>query len=207
MPASLNRKHNISNSPHFLFVIILLAPVFSSKICVKMADRGDEIRQRVRHKMQENMYRSIFPDPKVAEETEKKLEKLKKKSSPYSIQNVCWLIASMAVFYYTDLYLAILYDNRINRLWLYPGLISISITVMIACFLIVWLSYIKKVPSDEWETRYPAAIPVSTFCFILGSVLVMIGLWPVYAFLTPFILFTIFMGVIVVAAALPGSIF
>jgi len=30
-------------------------------------------------------------------------------------QNICWLIGSFAVFYYTDFYRAVLYDRRIMR--------------------------------------------------------------------------------------------
>ncbi|XP_070175510.1 cilia- and flagella-associated protein 410-like [Littorina saxatilis] len=43
-----------------------------------------------------------------------------------------------------------------------------AVTVAIALFMIFWLSLVKKVKSDDWEKRHPAAIPVATASFILG---------------------------------------
>lgn len=57
------------------------------------------------------------------------------------------------------------------RLWLNVGMILISINICIAGFLIVYLSYVKKVHSDEWERRYPALIPLATAAFVLGGIL------------------------------------
>ena len=49
------------------------------------------------------------------EEEEKKVRALSKPDSPYSIQNVLWLITAMAVFYLTDFYVAVRFDDRIKR--------------------------------------------------------------------------------------------
>jgi len=43
--------------------------------------------------------------------------------------------------------------------------------VGIATFLILYLSWVCKVPSEEWEKRYPAAIPVATAAFVIGGIL------------------------------------
>ena len=45
----------------------------------------------------------------------------------------------------------------------------IAINLAIAFFLIVWLSFIKKIPTEDWEVHYPAAIPIATAAFIFGS--------------------------------------
>lgn len=56
-------------------------------------------------------------DPEMRMRFEDKYGKYKRNltSSPYTIQNVCWLIGSMAVFYYTDFYLVLRYDPKVNR--------------------------------------------------------------------------------------------
>lgn len=54
-------------------------------------------------------------DEKTEREIEKAFGKHRRKESPYSIQNVLWLITSIAVFYYTDFYIACRYDQRVNR--------------------------------------------------------------------------------------------
>ena len=46
---------------------------------------------------------------------DKQHRKYQKIESAYSIQNILWLIASIGVFYYTDFYLAVRYDPRVNR--------------------------------------------------------------------------------------------
>ena len=60
---------------------------------------------------------------------------------------------------------------NIFRTWFNLGAILVSINIGIASFLIVWLSFVKKVKSDDWERLYPAAIPVATASFILGGIL------------------------------------
>ncbi|XP_025095876.1 transmembrane protein 128-like [Pomacea canaliculata] len=124
----------------------------------------------------------------------------KRHVSAFSVQNVLWLIASIAVFHFTDFYLVLLYDSRIDRMWFNVGAGLITVTLAIAAFLIVWLSMVKKVSSDDWESTYPAAIPIATASFIAGSCCVIKSLWPVWGILTPPILVTLFMGVVVVIA-------
>ncbi len=57
----------------------------------------------------------------------------------------------------------------LSRTWLNVGALLIGVNVTIAFFLIVWLYAVKKIPSDQWEVHYPAAIPVATAAFIFGS--------------------------------------
>ncbi|WAR22195.1 TM128-like protein [Mya arenaria] len=157
--------------------------------------------------------REFFPE-KLAEfkqidsDTKKKFDiqhrKYRKSESAYSIQNVCWLIASMAVFYYTDFYRAVLYDPRILRLWFNVGVVLVGVNICIALFLIVYLSFIKKVHSDEWESRYPAAIPVASAAFVVGGIFMTVGLWPVWGIFTPAILIVFLMGFVVLIAMMPN---
>ena len=54
-------------------------------------------------------------DPELKKKFDKQHKQYERKESAYSIQNILWLIAAIGVFYYTDFYLAIRYDPRINR--------------------------------------------------------------------------------------------
>ncbi|XP_048747332.1 transmembrane protein 128-like [Ostrea edulis] len=143
-------------------------------------------------------------DEETREQFEKRFGKYRTKESPYSIQNILWFVSSIAVFYYTDFYIACRYDQRVNRVWFNVGAILILVNVSIAAFLIVYITYIKKVSTDDWETHYPAAIPIATGSFIIGGVCVTVGLWPIWNIFTPVILFTLFMGLIVTLAMLPN---
>ncbi|ESO96853.1 hypothetical protein LOTGIDRAFT_231679 [Lottia gigantea] len=182
-----------------------------------MATGQDQFRRRVQHKLAGRLLDTIDPDhvykptqdgetkfkdidPQTRQEFEKQYGKYQKKSSPFCIQNILWLISSIAVFHFTDFYMVIRYNPKVNSLWFNIGAILILINISVAVFLVVWLTFIKKVPSEQWERRYPSAIPTATACFIFGSIFVNIGLWPVWGIFTPVILFVIFMGFIVTVA-------
>ena len=49
------------------------------------------------------------------------------------------------------------------------GLISINLAI--AFYLVVWLSFIKKINSDKWSEMHPTFIPIATACFVTGSLL------------------------------------
>ena len=57
------------------------------------------------------------------------------------------------------------------RLWFNIGALSVAVNVSIAIFLIVYLSFIKKVSSDDWERKYPSLIPIATAAFVIGGIL------------------------------------
>ncbi|XP_041370561.1 transmembrane protein 128-like [Gigantopelta aegis] len=143
---------------------------------------------------------SAHMDLKTQKEFERKFEKYRTKTSAFNFQNILWLLAAMAVFHFTDFVLVLRYDPRIDRLWFNIGAILIAINLSIAFFLVVWLTFIKKISSDNWERMYPAAIPIASAAFLGGGICLMVGLWPVWGFLTPPILFIIFMGFVVVIA-------
>ncbi|BFY98195.1 hypothetical protein BsWGS_01235 [Bradybaena similaris] len=124
----------------------------------------------------------------------------KVKKSPFCIQNILWLGAAVAVFYFSDFINVMVNDLRIKSVWFWIGVASIGLHVSIAIFLVFWLTLWKKVSSDEWETRYPSAVPVATASLVLGIICLCIGLWPVWGFLTPVILLVLLMGTVVVVA-------
>ncbi|XP_060603267.1 transmembrane protein 128-like [Ruditapes philippinarum] len=186
-------------------------------------DRQQQIHRRVQKRIAGKYLDQIDPDGILKNEydgdrltefrqldsdTKKKFDaqnnRFRKIESAYSIQNICWLIASIGVFYYTDFYRAVLYDHRINRLWFNIGALSVAVNVCIAIFLIVYLSYIKKVSSDDWERKYPSLIPIATAAFVFGGIFLTVGLWPLWGPFTPFILFVLFMGFVVMVAMLPN---
>nr|XP_054765791.1 transmembrane protein 128-like [Lytechinus pictus] len=116
-----------------------------------------------------------------------------KASSPYNFQTVFWILSSIAIFKLTDFLPAILYNSAVNRIT--------------ALYLIVVCSWIRKI--NDWEKHCPCAIPIATCSVALGlygKIFLNIALWPVYGFLTPVFLFTLFMGFVVLVSLLPNSI-
>ena len=60
----------------------------------------------------------------------------------------------------------------------------IGVNVAIAFYMIVWLSFIKKVSTNSWNDLHPTLIPIATACFVTGSLFLTVAIWPVYSFLT-----------------------
>jgi len=121
------------------------------------------------------------------------------RESPYTLGNVCWILAAFAVLYYTNFAAVIAYDDRVHRTWLVAAVLFIGLFLSIAAFIIGY----KKASSDDWETLYPAAIPSATLFIVCGGFCLNVALWPVWSFLTPVILFTLLMGVIIIVAMFP----
>ncbi|RDD41987.1 Transmembrane protein 128 [Trichoplax sp. H2] len=110
-------------------------------------------------------------------------------------ESVIWLLAALGILRYTDFLLIVCYDPRINRLWLYAGAGFLVVFSLIGCWLIIWYKIILKI--DDYQKRVPAAIPIATTSFILSFGCFTYALWPVWGILTPLLLFTLMMGVIV----------
>jgi hypothetical protein len=130
----------------------------------------------------------------------KEKRKTRERFASFTFQNILWLVGSLAVFHFTEFHKVVLYDPRINRFWFNAGAGLVGVTITVAFFLIVWKTFIKKRTPDDWEKDHPAAIPVATASFIIGSFCLLKGLWPVWGLLTPFILVTMFMGFVVLVA-------
>jgi uncharacterized membrane protein len=93
-------------------------------------------------------------------------------STPFTIENACWFLASIVCVYFSDIFNIILYDERIYRTLMLSSFSLIGVFILIAAYMVLWLSYVKKVNSDQWsDTTHPALIPVATACFVSGSIL------------------------------------
>lgn len=141
-------------------------------------------------------------DKRIKEEGERILkENAPGKTSRINPHSIFWMVAAIAAFYYTDFYIAVRFDPRIHRTWLYIGGTLIGINLSIGCYCVLWLSYYKKI--TDWDKHSPYLIPVATASFIAGMICSIYSLWPVWKILTPFITITLFMGVVFLATLIP----
>lgn len=59
----------------------------------------------------------------------------------------------------------------LTRKTAYLALVLIALNVFIGCFLILWLTHVKKVDPELWTEKYPSLIPIATGSFVFGSIL------------------------------------
>jgi len=130
-----------------------------------------------------------------------KYDPSKVKSSRINTHSIFWMVASIAVFYYTDFYMAVKLDPNVNWSYLYPGIGFIFISVFIGMFCVIWCHYIKGV--SDYENLYPAAVPLATISFLAGMICCCAALWPIWGWLTIPILLTLFMGMMFATTILP----
>lgn len=114
--------------------------------------------------------------------------------------SVFWILASVGMTYYMDFLRIIVESDDIKSWWFNVGLVLLGICLSLATFSIVYLEWYKGIM--HYDQVYPAIAPTTTATFIAASFSFNIALWPVWSFLTPIILFTQFMGVVMLISIL-----
>lgn len=125
-----------------------------------------------------------------------------KQTSNFNFTTIMWMTVAIMLFNYLDFAMVVTYDIRIKRYWFNIGLAMIGVNLLIGAYLVIYMSYYCRKP--DWKNHtHPALIPISTLFGVLGLLFCTIGLWPVWGVFTPFILFVLFMGVVMLATLLP----
>ncbi|XP_069001455.1 transmembrane protein 128 isoform X2 [Embiotoca jacksoni] len=119
---------------------------------------------------------------------------------PINKHSIFWIVASIVVTYYVDFLRNIMENDDIKSWWFNVGLILLGICLSLAMFCIVYLEWFRGI--EHYDLEYPAIPPITTAAFIAASCSFNIALWPVWSFFTPLILFTQFMGVVMIISLL-----
>ncbi|XP_041132177.1 transmembrane protein 128 isoform X2 [Polyodon spathula] len=128
-------------------------------------------------------------------------EKEKEKPLPrVNLHSVFWILASIGLTYYIDFFTVIKEDVQIKSWWFNIGSFFLLVSLALALFCIVYLEWFCGI--GDYDKEYPAIAPITTAAFIVASGSFNIALWPVWSFFTPVILFTQFMGVVMVISLL-----
>lgn len=105
-----------------------------------------------------------------------------------------WTAAMIAVIYFTDFFLVLLTSDRVNRLWFNLAVLCWGIDLACLLYLAVYLPL--KGIDLEWNVYCPRVIPIASGAMVLGSFFLMCATWPVWGFMTPFILGIIGVGML-----------
>ena len=121
----------------------------------------------------------------------------KKKELMESIQTkiwaVLWTAAMIAVIYFSDFFMVLLSSDRVNRTWF--NLSCLCWGVDFSCLL--YLMHLPYRGIDlEWNVYCPRVIPLATGAIVAGSFSLLMATWPVWGFMTPFILGIIGVGML-----------
>lgn len=114
----------------------------------------------------------------------------------------CWVGGAAFVMYYTDFWLVLLADDRVNRIALDISLLCGGAFMAIGFYLIVWLGYIKQ-SKYKWEVMAPRAVPTATGFGVIGVITFMVAFWPVWGLLTLPITILYLIGTLFLAHFIP----
>lgn len=113
------------------------------------------------------------------------------------IHALLWVSIAATVGWYLDLPHTLLVDSRIHRTLFNIATVLLMINFVLISYLGIYLPKVIGIKdSSAWESYCPRVIPIMTFNGILMSLLAIRSLWPVFGFLTPFILGLEFFGVV-----------
>ncbi|OWK13814.1 TMEM128 [Cervus elaphus hippelaphus] len=84
--------------------------------------------------------------------------------------------------------------------WFLVGSALLLVSVSIAFYCIVYLEWYHGI--EDYDIKYPALIPITTATFIIAGICFNVALWHVWSFFTPLLLFTQFMGVVMLTSLL-----
>ncbi|XP_044139133.1 transmembrane protein 128 [Bufo gargarizans] len=125
----------------------------------------------------------------------------KKKEKPLPRLNghsVLWILAAVAVTYYVDFFPVLQLNLQEGCAWLLVGAVSLVVSLSIALFCIVYLEW--KCGICDYDAEYPGLVPVAVVTFLVAAICFNVSLWPVWSFFTPVILFTQFMGFVMLVS-------
>ncbi|XP_006919054.1 transmembrane protein 128 [Pteropus alecto] len=116
-----------------------------------------------------------------------------------NIHSGFWILASIAVTYYVDFFKTIKENFHTSSWFLFGGALLL-VSLSIALYCILYLEWYHGI--GDYDVRYPALIPITTAAFIVAGICFNIALWHVWSFFTPLLLFTQFMGVVMLISLL-----
>lgn len=128
---------------------------------------------------------------------------------------IFFISLSYATIKYTDTITIVLTSSDVLRPLLYVSIILITVNTILLSYLSIYIPKIKgikidndnnssiKTNGDLWQVYCPRVIPIMTLNGVLCGIFLIRCFWPVWGFLTPFILGTEFFGLLFVTHFIP----
>ncbi|XP_004269680.1 transmembrane protein 128 isoform X1 [Orcinus orca] len=132
-------------------------------------------------------------------ETSTPVEKKEKPLPRLNIHSGFWILASIAVTYYVDFFQTVKENFHTSSWFLFGGTLLL-VSLSIAFYCIVYLEWYCGI--EDYDIKYPTLIPITTATFIVAGICFNVALWHVWSFFTPLLLFTQFMGVVMLISLL-----
>lgn len=126
-------------------------------------------------------------------------------------ESLFWVFLASAVLVYGngrhDLITVVLHHPSVWSKGYYFGVTGLGVNILVFLYLAIWgplLSSFQE-PASNITYNSPVAIHIGTAAGLSATMGFLTALWPVWSWLTPLILFVLFMGFIMGVQLLPSS--
>ena len=115
-------------------------------------------------------------------------------------ESLGYIALALLVAYLSDSYSAFTRPGQRHEVSFYLGVVACFLFISIFVYLNLYFTHVRKIKFeyDQWKIYAPYAIPIATVCMLLSGLFFTLAFWPLWTYLTPFILFAEFLGVIAV---------
>ncbi|XP_038601122.1 transmembrane protein 128 isoform X2 [Tachyglossus aculeatus] len=125
-----------------------------------MAAEEEKELQGVRRRCGREPRRTDAEEPTDVKKKEKPLPKL-------NIHSAFWILASIVLTYYVEFFKTVK-ESVLTDSWFLVGSVLLTVSVTIALYCIGYLEWCCGI--GDYDTRYPALIPITTATFISAAI-------------------------------------
>lgn len=122
-----------------------------------------------------------------------------------------WIGLGAFVVYYSKIVRVIQEDDRYNTFFVYSAFAALALAILILVYITLYNCMHPFGPNETFERRwggvehpYDKLIYLATGSMVYTWFGLVIGLWPIWGFVTPFIISIIFIGMFFTAALVPS---
>ncbi|XP_055988815.1 transmembrane protein 128 [Sorex fumeus] len=127
------------------------------------------------------------------------VEKKEKPLPRLNVHSGFWILASIGVTYYADFFKTVKENIHTNS-WILCGGALLLVSLSVAFYCILYLEWYRGI--EDYDAKYPTLIPITTATFIVSGLCFNVALWHVWSIFTPLLLFTQFMGIVMLVSLL-----
>eukprot|EP00741_Cyanophora_paradoxa_P003429 tig00000704_g3332.t1 len=109
------------------------------------------------------------------------------------LEALAWIAGAVLVMNYSEFLDVIHGSPFVRRSWFNLGVAAFLGNTFLTMYVTVWLKYVRGV-DNAWEAHFPKAVPISIGLGLTSFLCLLIGLWPVWGFMTLFIMLILTMA-------------
>ncbi|KAJ1214109.1 hypothetical protein NDU88_001736 [Pleurodeles waltl] len=158
----------------------------------------DEDLQRVRRRFHQQAALLLQRNPEAESESDEKEKTKQKPLRRVNVHSVFWILASVAATYYVEFFNVFKEHLHEGSVSLIIGSLFLVASLAVALYCIIYLEW--RCGIADYDAKYPALVPIAITTFLVASICYNVAFWPVWSYLTPLLLFTQFMGLVMLVA-------